>query len=64
MTMFVDYVFDVLENGTIVMDKELTAEKMNLKRGDMYVVDVTFDGRIVFQKTKTTNTDLVDGKYS
>lgn len=50
--LFVDYVFDVLENGTIIMDKELTADKLHLKNGDKYVANVTFDGRIVFQKVK------------
>lgn len=48
--LFVDYVFDVLENGTIVMDKELTAKSLNVQNGDKYVVNVTFDGRVVFQK--------------
>lgn len=56
--LFVDYVFDLLENGTIVMDKELTAEKLKLKDGDKYVVNVTWDGRIVFQKVK----EAEDGK--
>lgn len=55
MTMFVDYVFDVLENGTIIMDKELTADKLHVKDGDKYVVNVTFDGRIVFQKVRESN---------
>lgn len=50
--LFVDYVFDVLENGTIIMDKELDAKKLHLKDGDKYVVNVTFDGRIVFQKMR------------
>ena len=53
--LFVDYVFDVLENGTIVMDKELTAQKLNLKNGDKYVANVTFDGRIVFEKLKESD---------
>ena len=44
--LFVDYVFDVLDNGTIIMDKDLTAKKLNLKDGDNYVVNVTFDGKI------------------
>ena len=60
--LFVDYVFDVLQNGTIIMDKELTAEKLYLKRGDKYVVDVTFDGRVVFQKVNDdtkTKTDSI-----
>ena len=50
--LFVDYVFDVLENGTIMMDKELTADKLHLKDGDRYIANVTFDGRIVFQKVQ------------
>jgi bifunctional DNA-binding transcriptional regulator/antitoxin component of YhaV-PrlF toxin-antitoxin module len=50
--LFVDYVFDVLDNGTIIMDKELTAEKLKLKNGDKYIAEVTFDGRIVLQKVK------------
>lgn len=50
--LFVDYVFDVLENGTIIMDKELDAKKLGVKNGDKYVVNVTFDGRIVFEKVR------------
>lgn len=52
MTMFVDYVFDVLENGTIIMDKELSAKQLHLNNGDKYVANVTFDGRIIFQKVR------------
>lgn len=48
--LFVEYVFDVLENGTIVMDKDLDAKKLNVRSGDQYVVNVTFDGRVIFQK--------------
>lgn len=50
--LFVDYTFDVLDNGTIIMDKELDAQKLGVKNGDKYVVNVTFDGRIVFQKVR------------
>ena len=50
--LFVDYTFDVLENGTIIMDKELDAKKLGVTNGDKYVVNVTFDGRIVFQKMR------------
>ena len=58
--LFVDYTFDVLENGTIIMDKELDAKKLHLKNGDKYVANVTFDGRIVFQKLK----EQEDGRLS
>ena len=50
--MFVDYVFDVLDNGTIIMDRELTAKQLNVSNGDKYIVNVTFDGRVVFQKVQ------------
>ena len=50
--LFVDYVFDVLENGTIIMDKELDASKLHMKNGDRYVANVTFDGRIILQKVR------------
>ena len=50
--LFVDYNFDVLENGTIIMDSELDAKKLNLKNGDRYVANVTYDGRIVLQKVQ------------
>ena len=50
--LFVDYNFDVLENGTIIMDSELDAKKLNMKNGDKYVANVTYDGRIVLQKVQ------------
>ena len=50
--LFVDYVFDVLENGTIIMDRELDASKLHMKNGDKYVANVTFDGRIILQKVR------------
>lgn len=53
--LFVDYTFDVLENGTIIMDPELKASSLNLKSGDKYVADITFDGRVVLQKVKEEN---------
>jgi formylmethanofuran dehydrogenase subunit D len=49
--LFVDYTFDLLENGTIIMDKELEAKTLNVKNGDKFVVNITFDGRVVFVKT-------------
>jgi hypothetical protein len=55
--LFLDYVFDVLENGTIMMDKELTADKLHLKDGDHYVANVTFDGRIIFQKIQNSESE-------
>jgi hypothetical protein len=50
--LFVDYVFDLLDNGTIVMDKELKAESLHIKNGDKYVANVTRDGRVIFQKVE------------
>jgi len=59
--LFVDYVFDVLENGTIIMDKDLDAKKLDLKNGDKYVANVTFDGRIVFQKLREQKDGRISG---
>jgi hypothetical protein len=59
--LFVDYVFDVLENGTIIMDKELDAKKLHMKNGDKYVANVTFDGRIVLQKIREQENGRVSG---
>ena len=55
--LFVDYVFDLLENGTIIMDKELSAQSLKVKNGDKFTVTVTFDGRIVFEKITETKVD-------
>ena len=53
--LFVDYVFDVLENGTIIMDKDLNAKKLGVNNGDIYVVNSTLDGRVIFQKVDKPN---------
>lgn len=55
--LFADYLFDVFDDGTIIMDEELKPEQLHLKHGDKYVVKVTHDGRIVFQK-------IEDGQHS
>lgn len=34
------------------MDRELTAKQLFLKNGDKYVANVTFDGRVIFQKVR------------
>ena len=50
--MFVDYVFDVLEDGSIIMDKELKSTQLGVEDGDKYVVRITVDGRVVFLKVR------------
>lgn len=59
--LFVDYVFDVFEDGTIIMDKELDAKKLYLKNGDEYIANVTFDGRIVFKKKQKEEDGRISG---
>lgn len=48
--LFADYLFELLDNGTILMDEELTPESLNVKTGDRFVIRVTEQNRIVFQK--------------
>lgn len=50
--LFADYLFEVLDNGTIIMDEELTPEQLHLNHNDQYVVKVNEDGRIVFHKVQ------------
>ena len=49
--LFVDYTFDVLGEGEIIiMDEDFKAKHINAKNGDKYEVNVTFDGRVIFRK--------------
>ena len=46
--IFVDYHLEV-NQGRILFDKELTAEKLELREGDEYIVTIE-DGRVVLVK--------------
>lgn len=50
--LFVDYFFDLLPNGSIMMDPELKAESVDMKNGDMFKVFISYDGRIILEKVK------------
>jgi hypothetical protein len=47
--IFVDYTFQLLADGTIMMDPELTADILNLKDGDLFKA-VVVDNQITFIK--------------
>ena len=47
--LFVDYVFELLPNGSIAFDKELSLESLNLKEDDEFVVKVVNE-KVVFVK--------------
>jgi hypothetical protein len=47
--IFVDYTFLLLADGSIQMDPELTADKINLKDGDLFKA-VVVDDKITFVK--------------
>ncbi len=49
---FIDYVFELIDNDTIIMDEELTADHLRVKDGDKFVVQVTSDGRVILKKVK------------
>jgi formylmethanofuran dehydrogenase subunit D len=46
--LFVDYHLEV-NQGRILFDKELTAEKLGLREGDEYIVTIE-DGQVVLIK--------------
>jgi len=46
---FVDYTFRLMEDGSIEMDPELSAEKLNLKNGDLFKVEIV-DDKLTFKK--------------
>jgi hypothetical protein len=46
---FIDYYFRLLEDGSIQMDNELTADKINLKDGDIFKAEIV-EGVITFKK--------------
>jgi hypothetical protein len=46
---FVDYTFRLMEDGSIEMDPELPAEKLNLKNGDLFKVEIV-DDQLTFKK--------------
>lgn len=48
--LFVDYHLEV-NQGRIVFDKELTAEKLGVREGDEYIVKVE-DGQVILVKMK------------
>lgn len=53
--LFVDYVFDLMPDGSILMDKELSAKSLQVETGDLFEVHVSFDGRIIFRKVSDVN---------
>lgn len=58
--LFVDYYFETLPDGSILMDKELTAKSLQVAKGDKFNVHITFDGRIIFQKVVEDGSSRTD----
>jgi hypothetical protein len=46
---FIDYYFRLMDDGSIELDPELTADKLNLKDGDLFKT-VIVDDKITFKK--------------
>ncbi len=55
--LFVDYVFESLPDGSILMDEELTAKSLQVATGDQFIVHVSFDGRIILRKVVKDDTE-------
>ena len=47
---FCDYTFTLMSNGDIVMDDAITADKLEVKSGDLFETIITPDGVVVFKK--------------
>lgn len=47
--LFVDYIFDLLSDGSIALDKDLKPSDINVEEGDEFIV-VLHDGRIILAK--------------
>jgi hypothetical protein len=48
--LFMDYVFDVLDNGTIILNSELTLEKLHTEDNDEYVLKNVNDRLVLYKK--------------
>ena len=47
---FLDYVFSLMSDGSIVMDPELKPDSIKVKNGDKFEIVITPEGTIVFKK--------------
>ena len=47
---FCDYTFTLMSNGDIVMDDAITADKLEVKSGDLFETIIAPDGVVVFRK--------------
>ena len=48
--MFVDYFFHKMYDGSVMMEKELRPESLEVKEGDVFVVHITDEKQIIFRK--------------
>lgn len=48
--LFVDYIFNLLPDGSIMMDEKLSAKTLNVKNGEKFAVLVNSNGTIIFKK--------------
>ncbi len=48
--MFVDYVFNLLPDGSILFDKELSIDKLKAQAGDRFVAKELPGGQVCFKK--------------
>lgn len=60
--LFVDYFFEKLFDGSILMDRELKPSSLNVQTGDVFVVSITEQGRIFLQKQQPLDNLIDDPK--
>ena len=52
MTMYADYFFYKAVDGSVLMDKELKPESLEVEEGDVFVAHITEERQIIFKKQK------------
>lgn len=48
--LFVDYVFTLLPDGSIMLDQELTKDKIHAQEGDRFILHELDNGQILLKK--------------
>lgn len=55
-TTYADYIFEILSDGSILMDRDITSKDFSVCRsGDQYTFVINDNGRIVLRKNVVQN---------
>lgn len=48
--LFIDYTFELLPDGSIIMDPEIDLHRLEMEEGDRFIVCKTHNGRVMLRK--------------